>query len=293
MRHHGGDAVTGADGLASILLRRGAPIRIPTPSWDLVPHVRGRGTADEPRRVTTAMASSRFSSHECLGDMATVKPRANRVCVLRHVCLDSPSGEFLYYRNDNATQEPVLFDQRYGHIFAFGHVAPKGGREDLLPLNKHVRYKRHMRWSPRTVSAPMPTDLPLLPKLHLLSAPFVPTNLGHLAWEEGFPLLLGMAQLGVYDEDAVILRTHGCNESIASRADPDESPQAAPSAKLCKKFVDGFLRPLGGSGKGGSGANGLLTIAHMRARHPHGVCFAQLQAGGYYDMFNAAHHAGK
>ena len=54
--------------------------------------------------------------------------------------------------------------------------------------------------------------------VHLLSAPFVPTNLGHLVWEEAFPLLLGMVQLGVYDEQAVVLRTHACNQSAAGEA---------------------------------------------------------------------------
>ena len=38
----------------------------------------------------------------------------------------------------------------------------------------------------------------VLPGLHALSAPFVSTNLGHVAWDEGFPLVVAMAQLGLY-----------------------------------------------------------------------------------------------
>ena len=109
---------------------------------------------------------------------------------------------------------PVLFDRRYGHTFTFRHESPTG-TENFLPLNKHVRYKRHVRWSPVVVDRPLPAGATVLPTLHLLSAPFVPTNLGHLAWEESFPLLLTMAQLGAYEESAVVLRTHGCNESVA------------------------------------------------------------------------------
>ena len=89
--------------------------------------------------------------------------------------MDTSSSAFSYYRDPNAAQMPIVFDKRYGHIFSFGHVAPKGGREDLLPLNKHVRYKRHLRWSPKMVEGPVPSDTHVLHKLHLLSAPFVPT----------------------------------------------------------------------------------------------------------------------
>ena len=38
----------------------------------------------------------------------------------------------------------------------------------------------------------------VLSGLHALSAPFVSTNLGHVAWDEGFPLVVAMAQLGLY-----------------------------------------------------------------------------------------------
>ena len=96
---------------------------------------------------------------------------------------------FSTFRKSRAAFDPSSASQ-YGHIYSFGHVAPKGGREDLLPLNKHVRYKKHVRWSPRIVHGPMPTDAPILKPLHMLSAPFVPTNLGHLAWEEAFPVQL-------------------------------------------------------------------------------------------------------
>ena len=44
--------------------------------------------------------------------MSTIKPRANRICVLRRVCLATATGEIYYYRDDNATLTPIVFDQR-------------------------------------------------------------------------------------------------------------------------------------------------------------------------------------
>jgi hypothetical protein len=281
-----------------LLLQRGPAVHIAVPAPSHTLHVRGRGTAD-PMQAAPKQRQSEglFSSHDCVGDMSTIKPRASRLCVLNNVCLDTSSGNFNYYRDPQATQAPIVFDRRYGHIFAFGHVAPKGGREDLLPLNKHVRYKRHVRWSPRIVDGPLPHGAQHLRPLHLLSAPFVSTNLGHLAWEEAFPLLLGMAQLGIYEEAPVILRTHDCNESLAASThegysgrrqirDVSNGPTAS-EAKLCNKFLEGFMKPLGR----------VRTVGGVRAEYTAAgtrhVCFTRLMAGGYYDMFNAPAHAGK
>ena len=283
------------------ILRRGSPIQISVPAPSRLPHVRGRGTADPPHAASSRGAQTEshgtHSSHTCIGDMSTVKPRAHRACLFERICLDTKSLEFLYYRDPSQTQPPVLFDRRYGHLFAFGHVSPKGGREDLLPLNKHVRYKRHVRWSPRIVDGAIPRGAPLLTPLHLLSTPFVPTNLGHLAWEEAFPLLLAMVQLGAYapSESTVVLRTHACNESIAARSssggggaggEVGEAPTPS-EARLCGKFLDGFMRPVGS----------VETIRAVAARHAAAghrtICFSRVVAGGFYDMFNTPSHAGK
>ena len=281
-----------SSGLDLGLLSRGAPIRIAVPEPSAIPHVRGRGTADEPHSRSARQAGT-YSSHSCVGDVSTVKPRANRACLFENVCLDTQSAEFNYYRDPAATQPPILFDRRYGHLFAFGHEAPKGGREDHLPLNKHVRYKRHVRWSPRMVDGPAPAGAPTLRPLHLLSAPFVPTNLGHLAWEEAFPMLLAMTQLGVYagETDTVVLRTHGCNETVAGRNDDGLIVPAAPpsrgEARLCSKFMDGFVRPIGA----------VQTIRALAAQHAAAgqrhVCFERLVGGGFYDIFNNPAHPGK
>ena len=283
-------------------LQRGAAVSIPIPAPTQLLHVHGRGTADDPAPiapVARTIGSDRpsYSSHDCIGDLSTVKPRSHRACVLRNVCMDTASGGFFYYRDPAATQAPVLFDRRYGHIFAFGHVAPKGGREDMLPLNKHVRYKRHVRWSPTILDAPMPASAPFLRQLHLLSAPFVPTNLGHLAWEEAFPLLLAMAQLGEYEEasKAVVLRTHACNETVAgggrgAGAGQNPEPPSPSEARLCNKFVDGFVRPIGEVRTVGE-----LRREHARTAGPGGqhVCFSRVLAGGFFEMFNAPEHPGK
>ena len=153
-----------------------------------------------------------------------------------------------------------------------------------------MRYKKHVRWSPRVVDGAVPRAAPLLEPLHLLSAPFVPTNLGHVAWEEAFPLLLAMAQLGVYEPDAVVVRTHGCNESTNASADPP-TPSAA---RLCRKFEDGFVRPLqGDAAAAADGRRPLTTLAQLRARHASSplVCFRRLLAGGALSRPCARFHA--
>ena len=70
-----------------------------------------------------------------------------------------------------------------------------------------------------TLQGPLPQKRTDVQPIVLLSAPFVPANLGHLVWEEAFPLLLGMAQLGAYSEHALVLRTHGCNETVDGAAE--------------------------------------------------------------------------
>jgi hypothetical protein len=71
---------------------------------------------------------------------------------------------------------------------------------DFVALSKWVKYRQRSSWSPRIEHRPLPLDEvgATLGGLHALSAPFVPTNLGHVAWDEAFPLLVSMAQLGVY-----------------------------------------------------------------------------------------------
>jgi hypothetical protein len=270
----------------NILIHHGAPVRIRAPqSHEPQLRVTGRGAVHMVSSGSHSVEPGLYSSHSCVGDMSSVKPRTQRACLFRHICLDTHSAEIFYYVRPNVSQSPVLFDQRYGHTFSFRHESPTG-TEDFLPLNKHVRYKRHVRWSPVIVEGPPPRDATHLSELHMLSAPFVPTNLGHLAWEEAFPLLLAMVQLGVYEERAVVVRTHGCNESVGEAEPPAVSERA-----VCRKFVHGFLRPLQGAGSAA-----VLTLAELQAKHKPSaryVCFRRLLAGGFFDMFNSASHAGK
>ncbi|KAL1523039.1 hypothetical protein AB1Y20_018000 [Prymnesium parvum] len=279
-----------ASQLLTVLLGRSAPVRIHVPQPDEQVVVRARAAVSSSRHPAPRSVGE-FSRYECVGDESSIKPRVQRACLFRRVCLDTRSGEFTYHRRPDLTPAPVLFDRRYGHLFHFRHEAEAGqgerksGAEDFLGLNKHVRYKDHVRWSPLVVERPLPNgdEAVHLRTLALLSAPFVPTNLGHVVWEEAFPLLLAMAQLGAYESRAIVLRTRGCNESAAG------VPSSASEALLCTKFVDGFLRPLQGSRSAG-----LWTLQALRARHfPKPVCFQKMIVGGFFDMFNGAHHAGK
>ena len=234
-------------------------------------HGRGGILRQQLRSVPKARPKAHYSSHECIGDISDLKPKAQRLCLFRRVCLDTQSGEWLYFRRANVSLPPVLFERRYGSQFDFRHVSANGGTEEFLALNKHVRYKPHVRWSPTVVDGGTPSGVTWSAPLHLLSAPFVPTNLGHLVWEEAFPLLLGMVQLGVYDEQAVVLRTHACNQSAAGEA------VSASEARLCAKFVAGFIAPLQGRE-----ARAVEDVAALRARlFPRTVCFQRLVAGGH------------
>lgn len=229
--------------LLGVLLGRAPPVALHVAQPERMLLVKGRGAISHTQRTDHDLTGM-YSRHECVGDESSVKPRAQRVCLFQRVCLDTRSGEFWYHRRPDITRAPILFDRRYGHTFQFRHSSDpgkgekKGGAEDFIGLNKHVRYKDHVRWSPRIVDQPIPAASVHVHTLTLLSAPFVPTNLGHLVWEEAFPLLLAMAQLGVYEPHADVLRTHGCNESVSG------IPPSSSEVALCTKFVDGFLRPL-------------------------------------------------
>lgn len=106
-----------------------------------------------------------------------------------------------------------------------------------------------------------------------------------------------MAQHGemASSDETVVLRTHACNESVAGRGGGEggsisskwDGPPTASEARLCSKFVNGFLRPIGAV----ETVRGLA--AHYAARGHRTVCFRRLIAGGYYDMFNLPSHAGK
>lgn len=111
--------------------------------------------------------------------------------------------------------------------------------------------------------------------------------------------MLAMAQLGVYEEHPVVVRTAGCNESIGGAEPPTPS-----AARLCRKFVEGFVRPLQGRSSLATDASrhaaplppmttlGSLRRVHRDMGRSH-VCFRRLLAGGYHEMFNTPSHAGK
>lgn len=104
-------------------------------------------------------------------------------------------------------------------------------------------------------------------------------------------LLLAMVQLGVYEEAPVVLRTHGCNETLAGAPPPTTS-----ASRLCRKFVDGFVKPLeGGVAATGRRPRALTTLAALRTQYAASahVCFRRLLAGGFHEIFNAPSHAGK
>ena len=157
----GGEAPS--DGMGD-LLKHGPAIHIPlaTPAAaSTLLEIHGRGGIVRRHRAVPAVQRvrprERFSSHECVGDISDLKPKAQRTCLFRRVCLDTRSGDWRYYRHANISLPPVLFERRYGSLFTFQHVAPHG-TEEFVALNKHVRYKPRVRWSPIVVEGPAPAD---------------------------------------------------------------------------------------------------------------------------------------
>ena len=155
----------------------------------------------------------RFSRWRCVGGLEDVENFEHRACVFEDVCYDVAASDFLFYAHSaNGTAAPVIFDHRRGSQHKFRQRVSDGDpvNADFVALSKWVAYRQRYSWSPRIVAGPVPRRHRALDGLTALSAPFVPTNLGHVAWDEAFPLLVAMAQLGVYTPRMRILRTHGC-----------------------------------------------------------------------------------
>jgi len=244
---------------ADVLLRSPAPVRIKLPARD--------GVA----------ARGHFSRWRCVGALDDIDDFQYRACVFSDVCFDTAAADFVFFAPPGNSSPAIIYDHRRGEQHVFRHRRADGSDTDadFVALSKWVPYRPRLSWSPRVETQPLPPEAAAstrLAGLHALSAPFVPTNLGHVAWDEAFPLLVAMAQLGVYSTELHILRTSGCDVL------------AAGSQKLCAKFASAFLMPLLGSR-----AHGLQTLSQLASRHrgqPY-LCFEELVVGGAYDSFNS------
>jgi len=227
-----------------------------------------------------------YSRWRCVGDLETIGAAPHRTCVFERVCYHPNQSDFTFHARPNSDNVslPTIYDHRKGSQYGFRWRKRQGARtnDDFIPLSKEVPYKHQMTWSASTVAAPVPANAAWLTGLSALSAPFAPTNLGHVAWDEGFPLLVGMAQLGVYTPALRILRTTPCSH-LGKRAT---------SSSVCRKFAAAFLAPLMGQasdephtldavarGAPVSGATG-------RRDGTRPVCFEKLLVGGTFDSFN-------
>jgi hypothetical protein len=176
----------------ALMLRHAEPIRIALPAG----HKAGR-----------------FSRWRCVGGLEDIEEFAHRACVFEDVCYDSTTSDFYFYTpTANGTAAPVLYDHHHGAQHKFRQRRSEGDRfdSDFVALSKWVKYRQRLSWSPRVVVGPLPPEHRAMDGLTALSAPFVPTNLGHVAWDEAFQLVVAMAQLGVYSPTLRLLRTHGC-----------------------------------------------------------------------------------
>jgi hypothetical protein len=219
------DPVVGAE---SLMLRAPEPVRIALPG-------------------VASPAAHRYSRWQCVGGLEDVDSFEHRACVFSDVCYDTAAADFVFYAPPRNASVPIVYDHRRGAQRRFRHRRRDGDAvdADFVALSKWTPYRQHLSWSPSVHVGTVPSSGVQLRGLHALSAPFVPTNLGHVAWDEAFPLLVAMAQLGVYSTTLQIVRTAGC----------DVLPAA--SRHVCAKFAAAFLEPL------------LGVRGACRAHHPH------------------------
>ena len=212
----------------------------------------------------------------CVGGLEDVDETSHRACVFSDVCYDVGSSDFVFYAEAGNMSSPVIYDHRRGEQRVFRHRRAEGAAADFdfVALSKSVPYRQQLSWSPRTQIGPLPARRATLRGLHALSAPFVPTNLGHVAWDEAFPLLAAMSQLGIYTPMLHIVRTHGC-----------DALRGASSRRVCAKFESAFLAPL--LGVRGAPVLTLAQLAASHAREGQPLCFENLLVGGTFDAFNS------
>ena len=215
-----------------------------------------------------------YSRWRCVGNLEDIDDFEYRACVFSNVCYEVSSADFVFFTASNSTTPPIIYDHRKGEQHTFRQRRATGSAidADFVALSKWVPYRPRLSWSPRIEAGPLPSSRTMLSGLTALSAPFVPTNLGHVAWDEAFPLLVAMAQLGVYTPQLRILRTHGCDVLKGS------------SRRVCAKFASAFLGPLLGSRAATVYTLAQLAAVHSNAQH---VCFESLLAGGVFDAFNS------
>lgn len=256
---------------SEIMLQSPSPVRIPL-----------RGLARTPPR--------QYSKWRCVGNLEDINEFKYRTCLFEDVCYDTISSDFFFFAPSGNRSVPFIFDHQRGEQRKFRHRRA-GGDEldvDFVALSKQTKYraKSSLTWSPLVSHEPVPrheSTTVMLDGLHALTAPFVPTNLGHVAWDEAFPLLVAMAQLGEYSPTLRILRTHGCETLTESRS----------SRELCAKFQAAFLAPLLGERTAHVETLAQLAAAHrlpLHAQRPmpsrRMLCFQKLLVGGAFDAFN-------
>ena len=101
----------------ALMLVRAKPLYIPVahpPSKQ--PQLSGRGLVtamqyEAPSQQRTQNDANVCSSHECVGELGDVKPRSQRACLFRRVCLHA-NGSFTYHRQTNLSLPPLIFDRR-------------------------------------------------------------------------------------------------------------------------------------------------------------------------------------
>lgn len=243
-----------------------------------------------PIQISTDPAEhgKKFSRWRCIGDMEKSSDLVDRTCVFENVCYDKQVRDFVFFSPmPRESLTPILYDHRRGSQFLFRRRVDEGMDEDLdfVLLNNGDRPTRpqlwspgimynsteSLSWSPRIHEGTIPDGHKTLAGVYSLSAPNRdPMNLGHVLWEDVFPIFVAMVQLGIYTPCLNLLRMRRC-----------ETGANYGSAKLCSKFEHGFLLPLAGS----CGAKMVQFHDFIQEHQERMLCFETLMVGGSFTMF--------
>lgn len=242
-------------------------------------------------RTGTGLPRSKQYSHmRCLGDLEEPSNLEDRTCLFSNICYNRTLQDFVYYSSSkNDGMAPIIYDHRSGSTFLFPKAQTKvqgSARQNdgFVFLNYHRNsgppesWKADqpqteggtLTWSPQTMDGPIPVGYKHLPGTFAFNAPHRDvSNLGHVLWEDAFPILVNMIRLGVYTPCLKILRAQPC-QLTRSYGPPG----------LCNKFEDSFLRPL-------VGACGMVALfSDLIQQHKEDVCFEHLMVGGTYGAFD-------
>lgn len=234
--------------------------------------------------------ANQFSSMRCVGtdeDIVITSSEftlARRTCVLSNVCYQADVDDWFFYRPRDLTTPPVVYDHLAGMQWKFRYRKANGDKENSNFFNTAVAGEKD-NWAPDVKLGPMPgaSDRMYFPGLWSISS-MPHNNFAHFIWESAHPLLVAMAQLGIYTEQLNILYKARCM-----------TRSSAKKMGNCSRLIDAFVAPLTGSPPAGADTpRGVLSEidtwirsqkVKLRKTGKSALCFENVMVGGPWTSF--------